>query len=167
MMWFSGLKSLLRSGAAPVADIDAETYAKSVAETVARVQEEEAAAQSQCETLTDKSAFIKAAGGQLLIQGEENDVSLSMTRMKTSFTPELITDFAPEEDSLLFVWDDSTGQDEPPMVTVTADPQALGQLQVCLEDKVIAKVSGPGALEEVDISMIPMSSAQALDLIAK
>lgn len=168
MKWVDGLKGLMRGGAARVSAAEADSYAKSVSETVARVRSEDPPEDATPEAVVPKRpSFIKAVGRKLQIEGEEDDLSLHTEPWDTTRAPDMITDFAPDEDTLLFVWDDTEGQEEPPMVTVTTDPAASGHLQVCLEDEIIASVSGPEALADADISMIPLSTAQELDLIAK
>ena len=78
-----------------------------------------------------------------------------------------ITDFAPEDDSLLFIWDDSANATEPPKISIEADPEKAGELQVWMGDRVLAQVSGQSALTAAEIALIPLSSAQALDLVQR
>lgn len=76
-----------------------------------------------------------------------------------------ITDFTPEDDSLLLVWDDTIDEIEPDAVSLQVDPDNAGQLQVLMGDRVMAQVSGDVPLNAADLAMIPLSSAQALHLV--
>ncbi|MDF1729194.1 MAG: calcium-binding protein [Sulfitobacter sp.] len=69
-----------------------------------------------------------------------------------------ITDYTPQEDALLFVWDDSQGADLPPDIQVLPDPEGTGQLQVWADDTLVAQVTGfHGVLEVTDIALVPQS----------
>lgn len=80
-------------------------------------------------------------------------------------TNTVIPDFEPTSDSLLFVWDDSLDDVAVPKVTVEADPDHSGHLQVWMGSEVVARVSGETELQAADISLIPLSSAIALNLV--
>ncbi len=84
----------------------------------------------------------------------------------TSGNTAAITDFDPDDDSLLFVWDDSVEGSEPPPVAVSSDPDMDGQLQVWLGEAIVAQVSGQSSLTAADIALIPLSSALALNLVS-
>ncbi len=76
-----------------------------------------------------------------------------------------ITDFTPEEESLVFVWDDRAVSEPPQEVTVELDPDKDGELQVWMGSEVLAQVQGQTALKSADIAFIPLSSAEALNLV--
>lgn len=76
-----------------------------------------------------------------------------------------IDDFDPDQDTLLFVWDDSEGADAAPEVAIETDPDDPSRLQVLLGDALIAKVSGKVSLAQADVALMPLSSAQALELV--
>lgn len=77
-----------------------------------------------------------------------------------------IDGFEPVDDTLLFVWDDTDPENEEPDVSVVADPENDGCLQVLMGDVVVANVEGTEPLSTADISLIPLSSAFASGLIA-
>lgn len=77
-----------------------------------------------------------------------------------------IMDFAPNDDSLLFVWDDSGEDAEAPEVSMVTDPENAGRVQVMMGDVVVANVASDAPLDLVDISLIPLSSAFATGLLA-
>jgi len=75
-----------------------------------------------------------------------------------------ILDFETAEDSLLFVWDDTSGEEEPE-VSVGPDPDNSTLLQVRVGDVVIATVNGGSAINASDISLVPLTTAAATGLI--
>lgn len=79
--------------------------------------------------------------------------------------PSTVTDFVPQDDSLVFIWDDTGGAEDAPEIAMQSDPENAGHLQILIGDQVVAQISGPDALEDAEIAMIPQSSAQAMDLI--
>ena len=76
-----------------------------------------------------------------------------------------ISDFSATEDTLLFVWDDSDEDSEEPDVTLVADPDNAGQMQVRMGNEVVAQVAGSSALSEADIALIPLSVAASNGLL--
>ena len=77
-----------------------------------------------------------------------------------------IMDYEPQEDSLLFVWDDSDAEAEEPEVRLAPDPDNDGQLQVWMGDSVVAQVAGTDPLEDANIALIPLSAMSGLGLNA-
>lgn len=77
-----------------------------------------------------------------------------------------ITDFEPGRDTLLFVWDDTTDDSAPSDITVQTDPSNAAELQVWQGEEKMAQVSGAADLAPVDISLISLSSAEALSLVS-
>jgi Ca2+-binding RTX toxin-like protein len=120
---------------------------------------------------TDTADFLNGGGVDDLIIAGQDDVVHGGSGADQLVLGEWITqaasiiDFEPEEDSLLFIWDDSNAQSEPPDVVVQADPENEGQLQVWMGDQIVAQVSGPSQLDMADISLISLSSAKALELV--
>lgn len=74
--------------------------------------------------------------------------------------------FEPEDDTLLFVWDDTDLEHEEPDVSVVTDPDNEGWLRVMVGDVVVANVEGTEPLDAAEISLIPLSSAFSSGLIA-
>lgn len=77
-----------------------------------------------------------------------------------------IMDFTPNDDSLVFIWDDSAPDAEPPEVSIVTDPENPGDLQIMMGDMVVAHVTGDTPLDIADISLIPLSSAYSTGLLA-
>lgn len=78
---------------------------------------------------------------------------------------EVIADFNADQDSVLFVWDDSETEEEPTDVTVRPDPANAGQLQVWQGTRIVAQILGREPLSTLDIALIPYSSARELALV--
>ena len=77
--------------------------------------------------------------------------------------PTVIEEFEAEQETLLFVWDDSEAGSGAPSVTLQPDPLDEGHLQILMEGEIIADVSGNAdTLSAADISLIPLSSARVL-----
>ncbi|MFC6761161.1 hypothetical protein ACFQFQ_19520 [Sulfitobacter porphyrae] len=74
-------------------------------------------------------------------------------------------DFESQEDSLLFVWDDSGDGAEEPQISVVRNPEDEGQLQIVMGSQVMATLRGNSLLEAADISLIPLSTAQGLGFL--
>ena len=76
-----------------------------------------------------------------------------------------ITDFVPTDDALLFVWDDSAADSEAPEVSIVADPDKAGLLNIFMRDVIVANVTGETALDSAEVMLIPLSSAFTSGLI--
>ncbi|KKN73676.1 hypothetical protein LCGC14_0397890, partial [marine sediment metagenome] len=72
-----------------------------------------------------------------------------------------IMDYHAEDDSLLFVWDDSTATGTEPPLSILPDPDQPNQTLVLLDDIIVARVAGDCVALE-DIALIPLSAALAL-----
>jgi hypothetical protein len=75
-----------------------------------------------------------------------------------------VLDFAAQDDSLLFVWDDSVLGAYEPDVSVSSNPNTVGRFEVRMGENIIAQVQSDAPLTSSDISLIPLSSAQSLGL---
>lgn len=73
-----------------------------------------------------------------------------------------ILDFEPDQDALIFVWDDSAPNSHEPHVRIQDDATKPGQLQVWMGDRMLAQVGGPGPLTEADLALVPLSAAREL-----
>lgn len=121
---------------------------------------------------TDESDFLNGGGGDDVITVGNSDVvtagqgadSIILGDWIAAEQTAQILDYEPEEDSLLFVWDDTDEATDTPSVSVQADPENTGQLQVWMEDQMVAQVGGATDLDAADISLIPLSTAVALGL---
>jgi len=76
-----------------------------------------------------------------------------------------IMDYHAGDDSLLFVWDDSTPEAEEPPLSISPDPAQPGQNLVMMDNTVIARVAGDSITPD-DIALIPLSAATDLGLAA-
>lgn len=72
-----------------------------------------------------------------------------------------ITDFEPEDDALIVVWDDSV-EETAPQVEVLKDPARAGQMQVRMGSTVVAQVSGSAPVSVAALTTLPLSKARAL-----
>lgn len=125
------------------------------------------------DTEEEDQDFLNGGGGDDLIIAGDDDVVTTGNGADQIVLGDWITeggsaqimDFAPAEDSLLFVWDDAEGEDEPE-VTIGPNPDLPGSLQVMMGDVVVANVAGETELTDADISLIPLSAAEALGLTA-
>lgn len=69
-----------------------------------------------------------------------------------------IADFDPQEDKLMIVWDDTTG-DPPPDLTLGTIQDAADMAQILLDGVVVAHVTGASNLRVEDIDLVPQSRA--------
>jgi Ca2+-binding RTX toxin-like protein len=76
-----------------------------------------------------------------------------------------IMDYDAEDDTLLFVWDDSAEANAEPSLSILPDPLQPGQTLVMLDEAIIARVAGDNVLLS-DISLVPLSAAFDLGLAA-
>ncbi|MFG6512844.1 calcium-binding protein [Sulfitobacter sp. 1A15333] len=76
-----------------------------------------------------------------------------------------ITDYHAADDSLLFVWDDSSAGGAEPPLSILPDPEDAGQTLVLLDDIIVARVAGDSITLD-DIALIPLSAAFDLGLAA-
>ncbi|MFC6636428.1 hypothetical protein [Sulfitobacter sediminilitoris] len=120
----------------------------------------------------DEADFLNGGGGDDVIVAGQNDQvhggsgadQIVLGDWIENGASAAISDFEPEDDSLLFVWDDSDTEAEVPEIAVRPDPDHAGQLQVWMGDQVLAQVSGQSELSTADIALIPLSSAVTLGL---
>ncbi|MFK7838461.1 MAG: hypothetical protein AB8B60_19810 [Sulfitobacter sp.] len=173
MLWLAGLMGLMAISAAAYVDIggdDAEADGAPEPQPLAQDGFNlMMSSQSQSSDIPQDGAentISKAlAVGEHLANGGAPDAYEALPEESDSIAAVDISDFEAEDDSLLFIWDDSTGESEPPHINILADPENDGQLQVWLDDDVVAQVSGQSTLTEADISLIPLSSAIELELV--
>ncbi|MEW9919886.1 hypothetical protein AB2B41_09740 [Marimonas sp. MJW-29] len=150
MLWLAGLMGVSAVGAAVfmdfrIAGLSDEDHGEDNRESMAGKSSDQAADLHTSSGRDEVQLFPEACG----------DAPLS-----------LITDFIPQDDSLLCIWDDSGVGNGPPALRVAQDPAVSGQLQVWLGDEVVAQVSGQHALDSADIALMPLSSAIALKLVS-
>ncbi|MEP5728671.1 MAG: hypothetical protein ABJL67_04775 [Sulfitobacter sp.] len=162
MLWLAGLMGLLAVSAVAYVEVgNDETDVDADADSV-----EDLPPQADLDPTLDAQTEVRVSGEltQSAAVAELDDMNASPNLSNTA--PEAsITDFEPEDDSLLFVWDDSDADSEPPLVSIQPDPDNEGQLQVWLQDDMVAQISGQEDLSEADISLIPLSSAIELELV--
>lgn len=189
VLWLAGAMVLLIAGAAtfittdtsvedtepdhtpPPETGDGPDLMHSVAQTLSQegVAEEEVATPALGEnTLSAKYQAVFDAAAQLdhANKTEAADPLMLDSAWLAESQTAKITDFEPARDTLLFVWDDTAQDTVPSDVTVQTDPSNTAQLQVWMGDEKMAQVSGASDLAPVDISLIPLSSAEALSLIS-
>lgn len=106
---------------------------------------------------------LKKSGVANLTERVEPAVADSPAQSWIAADPTVIEEFEAEQETLLFVWDDSEAGSGAPSVTLQPDPLDEGHLQILMEGEIIADVSGNAdTLSEADISLIPLSSARVL-----
>ena len=74
-------------------------------------------------------------------------------------------DYHAQDDSLLFVWDDSDATGAEPPLSILPDPDHPNQTLVLLDDIIVARVAGDSVTLD-DIALIPLSAAFDLGLAA-
>ncbi|NUH65376.1 calcium-binding protein [Sulfitobacter sp. S0837] len=130
----------------------------------------EAAEEAQNGTLRD---YLNGGGGDDVIVAGPQDIVTAGAGVDQIVLGDWIAagaateimDYNAEEDSLLFVWNDETGEDQEPPLSVMPDPLQSGQTLVMLDQTVIARVAGD-SLSLDDIALIPLSAAFDLGLAA-
>ena len=104
------------------------------------------------------------AGAQDIVTSGEGTDRIVLGDWIRSGTATEILDYAPEDDSLMFVWDDSAGA-AAPALDILPNPEDPTQLQISSEGTLIARVTGTTTLTQLDIALIPLSSATGLTLL--
>lgn len=122
----------------------------------------------------DTGDFLNGGGGDDTILTGNNDTvtagegadDIVLGDWLTAGQQTQILDYEPQEDSLLFVWDDSAEEADEPEVRLTPDPENEGQLQVWMGDQIVAQIAGNDPLEDANIALIPLSAMEGLGLVA-
>ncbi|MEQ6249797.1 calcium-binding protein [Sulfitobacter sp. HNIBRBA3233] len=120
---------------------------------------------------TDAADFLNGGGGDDTLLAGRCDIVTAGTGADRIVLGDWISggdatdliDFAPEEDSLLLVWDDSDPEAEEPLIEIYGDPDDAGRDLVLMDGEVVARIAGTGLAPE-DLSLIPLSSAVTLGL---
>ncbi|AXI49028.1 type I secretion protein [Sulfitobacter sp. SK012] len=123
-------------------------------------------------TDTDDGDFLNGGSGDDVLIAGKNDIVTAGNGEDTIVLGDWINqgdaaeilDFAQEDDSLVLVWDDSDSAAPQPNVSIGTDPAVPGQMQVMLNDVVVAQVNGT-ALNIDDIALLPLSTAAASGLL--
>jgi Ca2+-binding RTX toxin-like protein len=116
---------------------------------------------------TDNGDYLNGGGGDDVIAAGNDDTVTAGTGVDSILLGDWIAqgqgaeilDYAPEEDHLLFVWDDSDPEALPPEVSILPDPASEGALEVWMDNAVVARVAGAEALETAEISLVRLSAA--------
>ena len=108
--------------------------------------------------------LIVAGAGDVVTSGEGTD-RIVMGDWIGSGGAAQITDYHAQDDSLLFVWDDSAAGGAEPPLAILPDPDLPGQSLVMLDDIIVARVAGDSVALD-DIALIPLSAAFNLGFAA-
>ncbi|MEP3020854.1 MAG: calcium-binding protein [Sulfitobacter sp.] len=108
--------------------------------------------------------LIVAGAGDVVTSGEGTD-QIALGDWIGQGGAAQITDYHAEDDSLLFVWDDSSATGAEPPLSILPDPDDAGQTLVLLDDIIVARVVGDSVTMD-DIALIPLSAAFDLGLAA-
>jgi Ca2+-binding RTX toxin-like protein len=119
----------------------------------------------------DSADFLNGGGGDDIIitgagdivTGGEGADQIVLGDWLASGEAAQITDYSSAEDSLVLVWDDSPGDSQEPLISLTPDPEATGQTFVMMNGLIVAVVNGSD-LEPGDIALIPLSTATMVGL---
>ena len=107
---------------------------------------------------------ILAGSGDIVTAGEGAD-EIVLGDWLTAGEATQILDYAPEDDSLLLVWDDTSDTSVEPQITLSVDSDTADQTLVMLDGTLVATVNGTDLLPS-DIALVPLSSATQLGLTA-
>ena len=108
--------------------------------------------------------LIVAGAGDVVTSGEGTD-RIALGDWIGSGGAAQITDYHAQDDSLLFVWDDSAAAGAEPPLAILPDPDLPGQSLVMLDDIIVARVAGDSVALD-DIALIPLSAAFNLGFAA-
>ena len=108
--------------------------------------------------------LIVAGAGDVVTSGEGTD-RIVMGDWIGSGGAAQITDYHAQDDSLLFVWDDSAAAGAEPPLAILPDPDLPGQSLVMLDNIIVARVAGDSVALD-DIALIPLSAAFNLGFAA-
>ncbi|MBB3994367.1 Ca2+-binding RTX toxin-like protein [Sulfitobacter undariae] len=107
---------------------------------------------------------ILAGAGDIITAGSGAD-EIVLGDWITSGEAAQILDYAPEEDNIVLLWDDSAGDSAEPQISLSDDPDTTEQTLILMDGAVVAVVNGSD-LELGDITLIPYSTATHLGLTA-
>ena len=121
---------------------------------------------------SDTSDYLNGGGGDDLILTGQGDIvtagegadQIVLGDWIAGGQAAEIMDFEGSDDSLLFVWDDTTPDADVPEISVEVNPENTGQVQIFMGGQIIATLRSDSMIDAADISLIPLSSAQTLGL---
>ncbi|MEM9967550.1 MAG: calcium-binding protein [Pseudomonadota bacterium] len=121
----------------------------------------------------DEVDFLNGGGGDdLIIAGAGDTVTagsgadhIILGDWITAEKPVHILDFKPDEDTLLYVWDDREADDAPPDMNVRADAEQPDQKQLVINEIPVAQIAGYSPVDEDDITLLPLTVALASELL--
>ncbi|WP_298915544.1 hypothetical protein [uncultured Roseobacter sp.] len=121
---------------------------------------------------TDEGDYLNGGSGDdILILGED-DIAASGEGNDDFLLGDWITqgngaeilDYEPEHDSLMLVWDDTSISADEPDVTVDPDPDDPEVMHISMNGVSVAEIYGDTELSVADLTLIPLSSAEAIGL---
>jgi len=105
---------------------------------------------------------ILAGVGDVVAAGDGADEIVLGDWLSTGEAAQIM-DYAPHDDSLVLVWDDSSADTAEPRIKVVINPEAADQTLIYLDDAIVASVNGTD-LVPGDIALIPLSTATQFGL---
>ncbi|MBW4706520.1 hypothetical protein KX928_01855 [Roseobacter sp. YSTF-M11] len=123
-------------------------------------------------TDTDASDYLNGGDGDDLLILGANDIAVSGAGDDEFLLGDWITegkgveilDYEPAHDSLMLVWDDTSATADEPDVSVNPDPDDPEVMHISMNGVSVAEIYGDTELSVADLTLIPLSSAEAIGL---